>query len=106
MLTLTDRPASERTAPALLTAGIVAGPLYVGVSLVEVATRDGFDPTRHAWSMLANGPYGWVHSANLIISGALVVAAAAGLHRVVPSRWAAAMLALYGLGLAGAGCFT
>ena len=48
---------------------VVAGPLYVGVSLIEVATRDGFDPRRHAWSQLANGDAGWIHVATLISTG-------------------------------------
>jgi hypothetical membrane protein len=89
----------------LLTAGLVAGPLYVVVSLIEVVVRDGFDPTRHAWSMLANGPFGWVHSANLVVSGALVVAGAAGLWRALRTRAAATLLALYGAGMVGAGFF-
>ena len=35
--------------------GVVAGPFYVGVSLAQAVTRDGFDLGRHAWSQLANG---------------------------------------------------
>ncbi|WP_436532863.1 DUF998 domain-containing protein [Actinoplanes sp. HUAS TT8] len=76
----------KRWSNALLSAGVVAGPLYVVVSLVEVTVRDGFDPTRHAWSMLANGPYGWIHSLTLFAGGLLVVAGAAGLHRVPGAR--------------------
>ena len=53
----------------MMFAGIVAGPLYVLVSLIEVASRDGFDPRRHAWSQLANGEGGWIHSATLITCG-------------------------------------
>ncbi|WP_328473807.1 DUF998 domain-containing protein [Actinoplanes sp. NBC_00393] len=86
----------------LLTAGILAGPLYVLVSLVEIALRDGFDATRHAWSMLANGPFGWVHSLNLIVSGLLVVAGAIGLSRTVRPG---ALLGVYGLGMVGSGFF-
>jgi hypothetical protein len=55
--------------------------------------------------MLANGPFGWAHSANLVVSGALVVAGAVGLHRTIRSRWAASLLALYGLGMVGGGVF-
>ncbi|MBW6439197.1 DUF998 domain-containing protein [Actinoplanes hulinensis] len=89
----------------LLFAGLVAGPLYVVVSLIEAGGRDGFDPARHAWSMLANGPFGWVHSVNLVVSGALVVAGAAGLSQVLRDRMAAGLLALYGAGMVGAGLF-
>jgi hypothetical membrane protein len=80
------------------TAGMLAGPLYVTVSLIEIAVRDGFDPTRHAWSQLANGPGGWVHSLTLIVSGLLVAAGAVGLERNKG-------LLLYGLGLIGSGVF-
>ena len=88
----------------MLLAGIVAGPLYVIVSLIEVVSRDGFDPRRHAWSQLANGDFGWVHSATLITSGLLVVLAAIGWRRALRSR-AWALLAVYGLGMVVAGFF-
>jgi len=83
----------------MVRAGIVAGPLYVVVSLIEVVSRDGFDPRRHAWSQLANGDGGWVHSATLIVSGLLIVLAA--------YRWGRgrAFLAVYGVSLVVAGVF-
>ncbi|MEV4346369.1 DUF998 domain-containing protein [Actinoplanes sp. NPDC049596] len=76
---------------------VIAGPLYVVVSLIEVVTRDGFDPTRHAWSVLANGEHGWIHTVTLIVSGILTVLGAAALR----NRW----IVVYGLGLIGAGLF-
>jgi hypothetical membrane protein len=88
----------------MLFAGIIAGPLYVLVSLIEVVSRDGFDPRRHAWSQLANGDFGWVHVANLIVSGLLVVLGAAGWRRRLPGR-AWAFLTVYGLCLVLAGIF-
>ncbi|MFC7529734.1 DUF998 domain-containing protein [Actinoplanes sp. GCM10030250] len=89
----------------LLLAGMVAGPLYVVVSLLEILVRDGFDPTRHAWSMLANGDFGWIHSLNLIVSGLLVAAGAVGLHQKIRSGTPAVLLAIYGLGMVGSGFF-
>jgi hypothetical membrane protein len=97
--------AATTVRPTLLALGAAAGPLYVLVSLTEAATRDGFDPTRHAWSMLANGSLGWIHSANLIGSGLLVVLGAIGLRRAIRARSAPALLALYGAGLIAAGVF-
>ena len=88
----------------MLLAGVVAGPLYVIVSLIEVVGRDGFDPRRHAWSQLANGDFGWIHSATLIVSGLLVVLAAYGWRRAPHSR-ASMLLAVYGLGMVVAGIF-
>jgi hypothetical protein len=93
----------------LLACGIAAGPLYVAVSLAQALTRDGFDLTRHAWSLLANGSLGWIQVSNLVATGVLVIAGTVGLRRVlVPgpgSIWAPRMLAIYGLSLVGAGLF-
>ncbi len=88
----------------MLLAGVVAGPLYVIVSLIEVVSRDGFDPRRHAWSQLANGDHGWIHSATLIVSGLLVVLAAYGWRTALRSR-AWAFLTVYGLSMVVAGVF-
>ena len=73
-------PAS-RVTRSLLAYGIVAGPSYVLVSLAQAATRKGFDLTRHDWSLLANGPGGWLQVANLVLTGLMVVAAAVGCSR-------------------------
>jgi hypothetical protein len=89
----------------MLKAGIVAGPLYVIVSLIEVFSRDGFDPRQHAWSQLANGDFGWIHSANLIVSGLLVVLGAFGWRAARTNNKAWAFLAGYGLGMVVAGVF-
>jgi hypothetical protein len=85
---------------------VVAGPLYVVVSLIEVAARDGFDPRRHAWSQLANGDAGWIHVATLIGTGLLVVAGAYGWRAVLGrGAWAPRLLAVYGLSMVAAGVF-
>ena len=88
----------------MLRAGVIAGPFYVLVSLIEILLRDDFDPRRHAWSELAAGPYGWVHVTTLILSGVLVVAGAAAWRRHLRSR-AWALLTVYGLSLVAAGIF-
>ena len=41
------RPADERTTRSLLGYGIIAGPVFVVVSLAQALTRDGFDLARH-----------------------------------------------------------
>ncbi|MGW4461922.1 DUF998 domain-containing protein [Micromonospora sp. NPDC004704] len=105
------RPAAAglRLTGRLLAAGVVAGPLYVLVSVAQMLVRDGFDPTRHAWSLLANGTAGWVQSTNLIVTGLLVVAGAVGLRRTLDpgraSTWAPRLLGSYGLGLVSGGMF-
>lgn len=93
----------------LLLAGIVAGPLYVGVSLAQALTREGFDITRHAWSQLANGDLGWIQATNLKVTGLLVAAFAYGLHRALHDgpghRWGPRLLGVFGVGVFTAGFF-
>lgn len=93
----------------LLTAGLVAGPLYVTTSLTQALTRDGFDLTRHAWSTLANGDLGWIQRANLAVTGTLVVLAALGLRSALKhgrgERWAPRLLGLFGAGMIVASAF-
>jgi hypothetical protein len=96
------------TARRLLTAGLVAGPLYTAVWLAQALTREGFDLTRHPASLLANGGPGWIQTANFVIAGVLAIAAAAGLRRTLTgrgSRWAPRLLGAYGVGLLLAAVF-
>jgi hypothetical protein len=88
----------------------LAGPLYVVASLTQSFTRSGFDPSRHEWSLLSVGHLGWIQTANLILTGAMIVAGAVGVRRAIgPSgvggRWAPRLLAGYGVALAAAGVF-
>lgn len=95
---------------ALLGYLALAGPLYVLVSLAQALTRDGFDPTRHEWSLLALGHLGWIQQANLILTGAMLITGAIGVRRAIGAghdggTWVPRLLAGYGLGLIGAGVF-
>jgi len=94
---------------SLLRYGIVAGPVYVAVSLAQAFTRDGFDLRRHAWSLLENGPLGWIQVANFVVTGLATVAAAVGLYRALgPGRtrtWVPPLVGAYGVSLVGAGVF-
>jgi hypothetical protein len=94
---------------ALLAAGLLAGPVYVGVGLVHALNRPGFDLTRHALSLLSNGPLGWIHITTLVASGLLTLAGAVGLRRALRGTrggtWGALLLAVYGLSLVAAGFF-
>jgi hypothetical protein len=51
---------AARITRSLLGYGIIAGPLYAVVALAQALTRDGFDLSRHAWSLLVNGELGWI----------------------------------------------
>jgi hypothetical membrane protein len=94
---------------SLLGYGVMAGPVYVGVSVAQALTRDGFDLSRHEWSLLANGPGGWVQVANFIVTGLMVTAAAIGYGRAMTTgaaaRWVPRLLAVYGVALVAAGVF-
>lgn len=70
----------------LLACGVVAGPFYLLLGVVQGLVREGFDFERHPLSVLANGPGGWVQTANFALTGALVVAAAIGMARVLGMR--------------------
>ena len=98
-----DCTPAQRVTRSLLVYGVLAGPTYVTTSVVQALAHDGFDLTRNAWSQLAAGPQGWIQMANLILSGAMVIAFAVGLHRAGPSRWAPRLVTVYGLGLVASG---
>lgn len=68
---------------SLLGYGVLVGPFYLVVGLIQAFLRDGFDLSRHALSLLANGPGGWVQTANFVISGMMVLATAVGFARVL-----------------------
>jgi hypothetical protein len=82
----------------LLGCGVLAGPLYLAVGILQGFLRPGFDFARHPLSVLANGPGGWVQTANFVITGLLVLAAAVGFQRVLgpKSRAVSWFLGAYG----------
>ncbi|HET9702782.1 MAG TPA: DUF998 domain-containing protein [Vicinamibacterales bacterium] len=91
----------------LLRCGVIAGPLYLTVGVMQGLLRDGFDFGRHPLSVLANGSLGWIQTANFLLSGLMVIAAAVGLKRVLGSksrglRW---FLAAYGAAMIAAAFF-
>jgi len=104
-----DCTPEERVTRSLLGYGVIAGPCYVAVTLAQALTRDGFDPTRHQASLLANGSLGWIQIANFALTGLMVVAAAVGLRRAYGTgpagRWAPRLIAVYGGSLVAAGVF-
>lgn len=108
ILTTQTAPATARVSTrALLACGAAAGPVYIVVGLAQALTREGFDLSRHALSLLANGDFGWIQIANLVISGILTIAGAAGIRRALLQgrgrAWGPRLLAVYGLSLVAAG---
>jgi hypothetical protein len=100
---------SRRKATPLLYCGVVAGPVFTVVAVIEMLTRSGFDLRRHDLSLLSNGSLGWIQISNFVLAGVLTIAAALGMRRVLRSgrgsTWAPILIAIYGLGYIGAGVF-
>ncbi len=101
--------AAARVTRGLLAGGLVAGPLWVGVVLIQMLMRPGFDIRRHAVSQLSLGDLGWIQVTNFIVAGLLMVACAVGMRRALhggrAGTWGPLLVALWGLGLVGAGLF-
>lgn len=91
----------------LLRLGMVAGPFYLAVGLIQALVREGFDLARHPLSLLANGPGGWVQTANFVLTGLMVLAAAVGFRRVLGpgSRLPFWFLGAFGAGMILAAVF-
>jgi hypothetical membrane protein len=94
---------------ALLACGVVAGPLFLAVAVLQALTRDGFDLGRHPLSLLSLGELGWIQIANFVVAGLLSVAFAVGLRRVLQpgrgGRWGPLLVGAYGVGLIMGGVF-
>lgn len=91
----------------LLAGAAGAGPLWVGVSLVQAIAREGFTLLRHPLSALSTGELGWLQITNFVVAGVLIMGGALGLRRVLagaPGRtWVPRLIAVYGLGMVAAG---
>jgi hypothetical protein len=108
-MTTTRPPLEARITKSLLGYGVIAGPFYLLVVAAQAAMRPGFDPSRHPASVLANGSQGWIQIANFLVTGAMTIASAVGVHRAIrPGRagaWASCLIGGYGAGLLAAGVF-
>lgn len=104
--------AATGTTRTLLTCGVVAGPLYIVVVVLQMLSRDGFDISRHPASLLSNGDLGWIQIANFLVTGLLFVACAIGLRRVLgPGTgrggiWGPRLVGIFGAGILAAAVFS
>ncbi len=71
----------------LLSCGVVAGPLYVMVTLAQAFYREGFDLTQHRFSLLTAGDLGWIHQLNMMLVGTLTILLAVGVRRLLQTGW-------------------
>ncbi len=99
------------TRRTLALCGVLAPIAFTLVVVVLGAITPGYSHVRDVISVLGGteAPYGAVQDANFLVCGLLLVAYAVGLHRGLTggrgSRWGPGLLALAGVGLAGAGLF-
>ncbi|MFF3758090.1 DUF998 domain-containing protein [Streptomyces sp. NPDC002185] len=114
--TLSARAHGVRTSSPSRSAGrgavigaVVAGPLFLGAGVVQGVTRDGFDFRRHALSQLALGEAGWTQTVNFLLAGALLLAGAAGLRRLLGGgaggTWGPALIGVLGASFWAAAVF-
>jgi len=86
---------------ALLACGVVAGPMYVMVTMAQALTRDGFDLRQHRFSWLTAGELGWIHQSNMVLVGVLTVLFAVGVRQVLRTGrgavWGPRLLVLFGV---------
>ena len=95
---------------ALLASGVVAGPMYVTVTLIQALTRDGFDIQHHRFSWLTTGDLGWIHQSNMLLVGVLTVLLAVGVRQMLGTGrgavWGPRLLGLFGVAYIVGGLFT
>ena len=106
----TNESAFGRSDPGtryMLGAGVIVGPFYLAVGVIQALVRDGFDLARHPLSVLANGPGGWIQTANFVLSGVMVLAAAVGFRRVLgpKARALSWFLGIFGASMLAAAVF-
>ena len=93
----------------LLACGILAGPLFVAVGLLQALFRNEFDLGRHPLSLLSLGELGWIQITNFVVTGVLYLACAVGMRGVLrPGRggtWGPLLVGGLGVGLIVAGVF-
>jgi hypothetical protein len=94
----------------LLTCGVAAGALFIGLNTLQILTRPGFDLRRLAISVLALGDFGWLQVSNFILSGLLTIVFAVGVRRTLKGgragTFAPILIAANGLALIIGGLFT
>lgn len=93
----------------LIIAGIIAGPLFIILALLQAFGREGFDIIRHPLSLLSLGDLGWIQISNFVIVGLLYIACASGLRMSelegIGKTWIPHLFIVMGIGLIMGGIF-
>ncbi|MFJ7959567.1 DUF998 domain-containing protein [Streptomyces sp. NPDC096319] len=106
---LPDASRSRSAAPWAVAGGVTAGPLFLAAGVAQGCARDGFDFTRNAISQLALGAAGRVQTVSFLLTGALLIAGATGLRRVLRGErggtWGPALVAVFSVSFWAAAAF-
>ena len=93
----------------LLSCGILTGPLFFVVAIIQALTRPGYNIRLVAISQLSLGDLGWIQITSFLLTGLLAVACATGVRRLLKGQkggaWGALLVGTFGLGLIVAGVF-
>jgi uncharacterized protein DUF998 len=99
----------ERVTKTLLSCGVVAGPCFLMIFVIQGFARSEFHFSHTEPSMLSLGPWGWVQIANFVIGGLLIVAGAVGVRRRLRTSkgrfWGSLLLGVFGVCQIGVGAF-
>ena len=107
----TDQPLGGRVhslVRAGAVAGMVAGPLFLVASALQMPLYDEFDLTKHPFSVLSIGEHGWLQQVNFVVTGCLfMLSAPAFVHGLGgrAGRWGGVLATLLGAGKIVAGIF-
>ncbi|MBM7438360.1 DUF998 domain-containing protein [Streptomyces sp. HB132] len=98
-----------RRSDRMLIAGALAGPVFFASATIQMATREGFDITRHPISQLATGGAGWIQISTFVLAGLGTLALAVGIRRTLTEgrgrRALPILVGAFGLGLIASGLF-
>lgn len=108
-VTTDSAPSPRGGVRALLAAGAAAGPLFLGVGVIQGLTREGFGFTRNAISQLSLGDLGWIQMTSFMVTGVLIIAGAVGMRRVLDDApggsWVPWLIAVFGASFLLCGVF-
>lgn len=88
--------------------GMSAGPFFLIASMLQMPLYEEFDLTKHPFSFLSIGEFGWIQQAVFVVTGCLYIASAPAFARGLggrPGRWGAALAVMLGGGKVIAGLF-
>ena len=104
-----DAKSSSPSTRALLLFGILTGPVFFAVAIVQMLTRPGFDIHHNAISQLSLGDLGGIQIASFILTGLFAVLCGIGVRRALKGQkggiWGALLFGTFGVGLIVAGIF-